>query len=121
MMNTTTTKTTKRDRFVSILATYDFSAEDRAFLEHELELLENRSNREKKPTAAQIMNAGIKDEIFSGMEKDRIYTVTEIIKEIPACNGFTNQRASALVNQMVDENRVEKIIEKRRSYFRAVK
>ena len=123
MMNTNTSssKLTKKDHFNAILSTYNLSEEHRAFLEHELELLENRSNREKKPTAAQMLNANIKDEIFNGMEKDRIYTVTEIIKEIPACADFTNQRASALVNQMVDDGRVEKIVEKRRSHFKAIK
>jgi 5-carboxymethyl-2-hydroxymuconate isomerase len=111
---------TKKDYFTQILANYALTTEEQAFIRHEIELLENRANREKKPTAAQLMNASIKSAIHAAMETDRLYTVTEVIKEVAECNGFTNQRASALMNQMVEEGTLDKVVEKRRSYFRKV-
>lgn len=113
-------KMTKKDYFAQILASYDFSAEHKEFLNHELELLQSKADKPKKPTAAQVLNAGIKSAIYAAMEADRLYTVTEVIKEVPECNDFTNQRASALMNQMVDEGTLEKVVEKRRSHFRKV-
>ena len=53
------------------------------------------------------------------MEANRLYTVTELIKEIPACAELTNQRVSALLRQMMPEL-VERVEEKRKAYFRKV-
>jgi hypothetical protein len=87
------------------------------FIDHELELLAKKNSADKKPTAQQTANDGIKAEILEGMEEGKLYTITDLIKEIPACAELTNQRVSALVRQLKDEGSVERVEEKRKAYF----
>lgn len=96
------------------------SAELVAKIENELVLLAKKNSAEKKPTAQQVQNAGICEAIVAGMERNRYYTVTEIIKEIPACADLTNQRVSALLRQLKDEGKVVRTEDKRKAYFSVV-
>lgn len=121
---TNTKKLTKRDHFTNLLSIADVASNPVLveFIEHELELLAKKNSSEKKPTAVQIANQSIKEAILEGMEDNRLYTITELIKEIPACTDLTNQRVSSLVRQMYDcaEPTVERIEEKRKAYFRKI-
>lgn len=118
-----TKKMTKKDYFAIIKASYPTDApnydEVMAFIDHEVELLNKKNSAEKKPTANQIANEGVKKAIVEGMEPNRMYTITEIIKEIPACAEMTNQRVSAIIRQMIGTD-VERIEEKRKAYFRVI-
>ena len=109
-------KMTKREMFEQIKSHLTDPAEV-AFVEHELELLAKKNSGDKKPTAQQVANDGIKTAISEGMTANRLYTVTELIKEIPECAELTNQRVSALLRQMKDDGIVTKTIDKRKSYF----
>jgi len=119
-----TKKMTKRDYFTILRNAYPTTADNYneviAFIDHELELLARKNTSEKKPTAVQQANNVLKSAILEGMEENRLYTITEIIKDIPACADLSNQRVSAVVRQMYDcaEPTIEKVVEKRRSYFR---
>ena len=86
------------------------------FIDHELELLAKKNSSEKKPTAQQTANEGIKAEILAGMEVGKRYTITDLIKEIPACAELTNQRVSSLVRQMIPTS-IERVEDKRKAYF----
>jgi hypothetical protein len=118
-----TKKMTKKDYFAIIKASYPTDApnydEVMAFIDHEVELLNKKNSAEKKPTANQIANESVKKAIVEGMEPNRMYTITEIIKEIPACSEMTNQRVSAIIRQMIGTD-VERIEEKRKAYFRVI-
>lgn len=116
------TKMTKRDYFNTLLTIEEVKANDALvkFIEHELELLAKKNSAEKKPTATQQANIAIKDAIYNGMQENRLYTITELVKEIPECNDLTGQRVSALVHQMIDDGLVERIEEKRKALFRKV-
>ena len=74
----------------------------------------------KKQTAQQKKNAELKEVIseFLAENADSGFTVTDILKEVPALEGDSNQHVSALMRQLVQENAVEKYSEKRRTYFR---
>ena len=111
-----TKKMTKRDYFTAILSKYPLTDAEKAFVEHELELLEKKNSAEKKPTAQQIANDGIKTAILAGMKPNRLYTITEIQKEIPECAELSNQRVSALIRQMVG-NEIVRTEDKRKAYF----
>ena len=111
-----TKKMTKRDYFSAILSKYPLTAEEKAFMEHELELLAKKNSSEKKPTAQQVVNEGIKAAIVAGMTPNRLYTITEIQKEIPECAELSNQRVSALIRQMVG-NEIVRTEDKRKAYF----
>ena len=112
----TTKKMTKREMFEQIKTHLTDPAEV-AFVEHELELLAKKNSGEKKPTAQQVANDGIKAAIAEGMTPNRLYTVTELIKEIPECAELTNQRVSALLRQMIADGVIVKTVDKRKSYF----
>lgn len=116
-------KITKREKFemlakINEVASNPLLAE---FVAHELELLAKKNaSGTSKPTATQIANEGIKNEILESManEPNRMFTISEMIKAIPCCNELTNQRVSALVRQLVADGKVERVEEKRKAYFR---
>ena len=114
----TNKKITKRERFESLLSLSEVQADPGMveFINHELELLAKKNSADKKPTAQQVANESIKQAILDGMEDNRLYTITELQKSIPACAAFSNQRVSAIVRQMVGVtiNRTE---DKRKAYF----
>ena len=123
MANTTTsTKLTKAQKF-AMLRAIPAVAENAMlveFIDHEVELLSKKNSAEKKPTAQQVANAGIVTAIIEGMEPNRLYTVTEVIKSIPACADLTNQRVSALLRQLVEGGKVKRTEDKRKAYFQVV-
>ena len=110
-------KMTKRDYFTAILEKYPLTADEKTFVEHELELLAKKNASDRKPTAQQTANEGIKNAILDGMTSGRFYTVTEIQKEIPECAEMSNQKVSALVRQLKDSGAIVKTEDKRKSYF----
>ena len=113
-----TSKMTKRDYFNTLLTMPDVQANPAvvAFIEHEVELLDRKNSADKKPTAQQIANKAVADAIVAGMERGKLYTVTDLIKTIPACADLTNQRVSAILRGMTDS--IERVEEKRKAYFR---
>ena len=113
-------KMRKREMFEMIKANHNLSADEIAFIDHELELLAKKNSAEKKPTAVQVANEGIKADILDGMEIGKKYTITDLMKEIPACAELSNQRVSALVRQLVTDGAVERTEEKRKAYFHKV-
>ena len=119
---TTNKKMTKRDYFNSLLNITDVKNNPELvdFINHELELLAKKNSAEKKPTAQQTANDGIREAILEGMEPNTLYTITDLIKSIPAIADFTNQRVSALVRQLKEEKKIERIEDKRKAYFRKV-
>lgn len=113
-------KMTKREMYEMIKANHNLSADEIAFIDHELELLAKKNSAEKKPTAVQVANESIKADILNGMEIGKKYTITDLMKEIPACAELSNQRVSALVRQLVIDRAVERTEEKRKAYFHKV-
>jgi hypothetical protein len=106
--------------FEGLLALPNLTEEQKNFIEHELELLVKKNSADKKPTAQQTANEGVKVAIVEGMEPNRLYTVTEIIKSIPECAEMTNQRVSALLRQLVEGGQVKRTEHKRKAYFSLV-
>ena len=115
-----TKKMTKAQMFAQIKANYPLTADEVKFIDHELELLSKKNSAEKKPTAQQTANEAIKVAIVEGMERNRVYTVTEVIKSVPACADMTNQRVSALLRQLVEAGKVKRTEDKRKAYFQVV-
>ncbi len=112
-------KMTKADYFKQISANYPLTEDEQAFIAHELELLAKKNSAEKKPTAQQVANAGVADAIYEGMVEGTLYTITDLIKQVPACAELTNQRVSAIVRGMIG-TKVERVEEKRKAYFRKI-
>jgi hypothetical protein len=117
-----TKKMTKKDYFTDILNKYPLTDAEKNFINHELELLEKKNSSDKKPTATQTANVGIKTAIYNGMEPNRLYAIKELVKEIPECAELSNQRISALLRQMYEgaDPTIERIEDKRKAYFRKI-
>ena len=116
----TTKKMTKRDYFTAILNNYDLTADEKAFIEHELELLAKKNSSEKKLTAVQVANNGLKDTILEVLtENGGLMTVTDVQKSCAELAELSNQKISALLRQMKDDGLVEKSTDKRKTYFKA--
>lgn len=81
--------------------------------------LEKKASKsgERKPTKTQVANEGFKQVILSNMEKDRLYTITEITKEMPFGEELSTQRVSAIVRQLKESGAVVRTEEKRKAYF----
>ena len=86
-------------------------------INNELALLAKKNSSEKKPTATQVANEGLKDAIVAGMERDRLYTISEVIKEVPACAELSTSKVSALMRQLIDAGKVVRTEDKRKAYF----
>ena len=110
-------KMTKAQMFAQIKANYNLTDEENAFIDHELELLAKKNSAEKKPTAQQTANKAICDAIVNGMEDGKLYTITDLIKSVPACAELTNQKVSALVRQLIADNVVVRTEDKGKAYF----
>ena len=122
MANTTTTKVTKRMRFEALLAMENIKNDPDMvkFLEHEIELLSKKSGGSSSPTKLQKENADLKDSILEAMEPNVLYTITDMIKSFDFLAEMTNQKVSALVRQLVNENLVERIEDKKKTYFKLI-
>ena len=92
------------------------SAEEIAFLKERADMVAKK-NANRKPTKAQEENEGYKSSIIEGMVEGKAYTITDLIKSIPAIADLTNQRVSALVRQLKDEGAVTRKEEKGKAYF----
>lgn len=119
----TVKKMTKKDYFTTLRSIPAVQADPELvkFIDHELELLAKKNSAEKKPTAQQVANANVAEAIITHLQAEptRLFTITEIIKECPACADLTNQRVSAIMRGMIGTS-VERVEEKRKAYFRAI-
>ena len=116
---TNTKKPTKRENYSALLNLAEVKANPTlvAFIEHEVELLDKKNSTEKKPTAQQTANEGIKTAILDNMVEGVKYTITDLIKSVPECADLTNQRVSALMRQLIEAKLVVRTEDKRKAYF----
>ncbi len=79
---------------------------------------EKKSSAERKPTATQIANEHLKDVILEVLTKaTEPMTVSEIIKAHAELAELSTQKVSPQLAKLVDEKKVNKTTEKRKSYF----
>lgn len=111
-------KLTKREVINMMLAEESISANPtyKAYLEHELELLDNKANN-KKATKNQEENEVYKTTILETLGKIERGTVTEIMKANDTLSELSNQRVSALLKQLKDAGKVDKVTESRKTIF----
>ena len=114
-----TKKITKATRFNQLLSIDAVKSNPDlvAFIEHELELLAKKNASDKKPTATQIANNGIKETILDTLADNKVMTITEMQKANADRADLSNQKISALVRQLIAEGLVKKEEIKRKAYF----
>lgn len=93
----------------------------KAYLENELELLKKKAEN-KKATKNQEVNVEIKADILEVMAHMAPSTATEIMNAVKSVDTekyatLTNQRVSALLRQLIEDNKVVKSVDKKVSKF----
>ena len=79
---------------------------------------EKKASVDRKPTPIQQENMGYKQEILNLLADGNQYTITDIMKGIPALSDLSNQRVSAIVRQMTLSGEVVRVEDKRKAYFK---
>lgn len=103
-------KVTKRDKFVEIagiLEAVEGTEDLVAFIDKEVELIDKRASRPRKPTADQLANEALKDEIVEvlGEAGEAGVTATDVAKVFDV----STQKVSQLLRQLVLTGRVERV------------
>lgn len=117
------TKVTQKMALGYVLENCEVPADIKEKLEKMLEQVEKKaSSGSKSMSATQKANAELAEKIVGEMEENRLYTVTEMLKVLPclAEEEYTNQKISAIMSNLVKEGKVERVIDKRKSYFKVV-
>lgn len=86
---------------------------------NELVVSLNKRNKSgnRKPTKEQQRNAEIKAEILTILADGKARTVTDFLHDVPSLVGCSNQKASALIKQLLDSGDVIREEIKRKAYF----
>ena len=109
-------KLTKMDYFNRILA-YAHE-EDKDFLRHEMALLEKKNaSRSTKPTAKQVANASLADDVYDAMQDGQSYTVADVKALVPELAEANPQKISAILTKLRKEIRVSRELVKGKAYF----
>lgn len=117
-------KLTKKDYFNMLLNLEEIKASEEltSFIEHELELLDNKATN-RKPTKTQAENEVLRRAILDTLEPNKKYTIAEIMETVPELKNhptMTSQRVSALITQLKNDNLIIRTEEKRKAYFQLV-
>ena len=116
-------KMTKKEMFTMIMevianSTVENKAEMESFITHEIELLEKKSSKSGQ-SKTQKENEILKEEILAELGKlSEGVTVSEfqaVTRFAPP--EFSNQKISALLNQLEKAGKVKKEVVKKKSYF----
>ena len=76
--------------------------------------LAKRNSGSRKPTKTQRENEGLKEDFWAYVSENGAKRASEVAVYF----GVSGQKASALLNALVKEERLEKMVEKRVTYFR---
>ena len=106
-------KMTKKQYFGVLLEIVKGNEDLENFINHEIELLDKKASSGTK-TKNQVENENIKVEILNALaDFGKGVTVTELMNKV----AYSNQKLSALLKQLVEENKVERTEDKRKVYF----
>jgi hypothetical protein len=99
-----------------VLANCTLTDEVKAKIEKMKTQFEKKNSAEKKPTATQVANEGIKGVILETLGAKSM-TITEMQKANSELAELSNQKISALIGQMVKNGSVNREEIKRKAYF----
>lgn len=112
-------KMTKKDYFNVIKGLVSDRQDLVDFIDHEIELLSKKSSK-TTPTKTQVENEKLKEKIVATLvELNKYATITEIQEANVELAELSNQKVSALLKQLVDTKIIEKMIDKKKAYFKA--
>lgn len=112
------TKKTKKEMFTELLSLVEGNEEMTEFINHELELLANKSSVNKKPTKTQLENDAFKAEIVTFLATaDSPKTLKEIQAGVNSLADLTCQRITHMLTALVSSGSIEKTYIKKVAYF----
>ena len=116
------TKVTQKMALNYVIENCDVPVDIKEKLMVMLAQVEKKATSSGKPTAQKLANDNLRGEILAEMKVGERYTITDMLKNFKClANGdYTNQRISALVSGLIKDGKVERITEKRRSYFAVI-
>ena len=81
-----------------------------------------KSTAERKPSKTQLANDAIREKILTLLlgEPEMGFSITDIKAGVPELADATSQRVSGLMRTLVLDLKVEKYVDKRVTYFKAV-
>lgn len=112
-------KMTKREMFNEVIAiATEVGREDIVeFANHEIELLEKKASKSGS-TKTQKENVEIMTRLIEELDTiGKAVTITEMQRFSEYAGTFSNQKISALLKKLVDEGKVVKTVDKKKSYF----
>ena len=115
-----TKKMTKRDYFSKLIEIVEGSNVDNSeeiidFLNHEIELSKKKSNVKTK---TQKENEVLMEVVFNTLvEVGKPMTVSELMSANEEVGAMSNQKVSALLKKLKEEERVVRVEDKKKAYF----
>lgn len=110
---------TQKEMFNEILQVAGLTDEQKEFLKGRIAALEKKSTS-KKATESQERNLNLAEAVYAHMEEDKMYTITDLMKEVPAfqeIDPLSNQFATNIVKILKDAGRVTRVVDKGRAKF----
>jgi len=112
-------KLTKREKFAMVMEYVTDNEMLTEFLQNEINLLTKKASSSTK-SKTQVENEGIKEVILNALvEIGESITITDLQKTNEELGKLSNQKISALMTQLKNEGKVERIQDKKKSYFKA--
>ena len=112
---------TKKEMFAKIREMVINDVEMVEFIDHEIELLNRKTNREKKMTKTQLENEGFKKMIVEYLtENKEAKNIKELQTEIAELENLTNQKVTHLLTALVKDGILEKEYIKKTPFYKAI-
>ncbi len=87
-------------------------------LEHEIELLQRKASTPRKPTKTQLENEGLKNAVYDYLDnEDAPRTIKDIMTDVEAVSGLSNQRVTHLLTALRNEGKVKRTVVKKVPYY----
>lgn len=113
-------KLTKKEKFAMVMEYVTDNTMLVEFLQNEINLLEKKSSSSAK-SKNQIENENIKERIMVVLKEiNNPITITDLQKSYEDMAQYSNQKLSALLTQLVNEKRVERVVDKKKTYFKVL-
>lgn len=114
---------TKSELFKNAIAVIETaSVENKAELieglNHEVELLARKASTPRKPTKTQLENEELKNAVYDFLDnEDAPRTIKDIMTDVEAVSGLSNQRITHLLTALRNEGKVKRTLVKKVPYY----
>lgn len=109
-------KVTNKEMYLRVMAELS-SADLKDFIQGRIDLIDkkaaNAKNATRKPTANQVANEGIKNDMVDYLGTVASATIAELKDHF----GLSSQKVTPLINALVDTGAVNKVVEKRVAHY----